>query len=62
MPSPMPATSGTAGWFRIADSDANGVLDGDVGTSGSDLNFSSVAWTSGGTVELSTGTITQPTA
>lgn len=56
------AANGTAGWFRIADSDGNGVLDGDVSTTGADLNFSSVAWTSGGTVELSTGTITQPTA
>ena len=56
------AASGTAGWFRIANSAGTGVLDGDCGTSGADLNFSSVSWTSGGTVNLTAGTITQPTA
>lgn len=56
------SASGTAGWFRIADSDGNGVLDGSVGTSGADLTFSTVAWVSGGTVALTTGSVTQPTA
>lgn len=56
------AADGTAGWFRIADSTGTAVLDGDVGTSGADLNFSSVTWTTGGTVTLTTGTLTQPTA
>ena len=31
-----------------------------VGTSGADLNFSAVAWTSGGTVEITGGTVTEP--
>jgi hypothetical protein len=54
------AADGTAGWFRVADSTGAAVFDGTVGTSGADLNFSSVAWVTGGTVELSSGTITEP--
>lgn len=34
--------TGTATWFRITDSDANFVLDGDVGTSAADLILNSV--------------------
>ena len=56
------AASGTAGWFRVADSNGTAVYDGTVGTSGQDLNFDSVAWTSGGTVTISSGTVTQPTS
>lgn len=58
------AADGTAGWFRIADSDGNGVLDGSVTATGSggDLTFTSTAWTTGMTVTLTTGTVTQPTA
>lgn len=52
--------SGTAGWFRIADSAGNPVLDGSVGTSGQDMNFTSTSWVSGGTVTLTTGTVTVP--
>lgn len=54
------AASGTAGYFRVADSAGVAVMDGTVGTSGADLNFSAVAWTSGGTVELTSGTHTMP--
>ena len=54
--------TGAAGWCRVADSDGNAVFDGSVGTSGSDLNFDSVSWTAGGTVSISSGTVTQPTA
>ena len=56
------ATSGTAGWFRVADSDGNAVFDGSCGTSGADLNFDSVSWTAGGSVSISSGTVTQPTS
>jgi hypothetical protein len=56
------AADGTAGWFRVADSDANAVFDGTVGTSGADLNFSSVTWVTGGTVEITGGTVTHPLA
>ena len=56
------AASGTAGWFRVADSNGTAVYDGTVGTSGQDLNFDSVAWTSGGTVTISSGSVAQPTS
>ena len=56
------AATGTATHFRIADSDANTVLDGDVNTTGATLNFDVTAWTSGGTVKLATGTVTAPAA
>lgn len=51
--------TGTATWFRIVQSDGTThVLDGDVGTSGSDLNFNSVSITSGGSVAVTSFTIT----
>jgi hypothetical protein len=56
------AADGTAGWFRVADSDGNAVFDGTVGTSGADLNFSSVAWVTGGTVQITSASVTEPTS
>ena len=51
--------TGTATWFRIVQSDGSThVMDGNVGTSGSDLNFNSVSITSGGTVSVTSFTIT----
>lgn len=44
--------TGTASWFRALDSNNNAVLDGDVGTSGSDLNLNSTSITAGGTVDI----------
>jgi hypothetical protein len=45
--------TGTATWFRIVQSDGSThVMDGDVGTSGSDLNMNSVSFVTGGTVEV----------
>ena len=56
--SSAPAT-GTATWFRVVNSDATTtVMDGDVGTSGSDLNLNSVSITTGGTVSVSSFVIT----
>lgn len=52
--------TGTASWFRIVDSDDNFVLDGDVGTSGSDLNLNSVAISAGVAVGVTSLTITAP--
>lgn len=52
------AASGTATWFRIVDSDGNFVMDGDVGTSGADLNLNSTSITAGGTVSVTSFTIT----
>lgn len=53
---------GTAGWFRVADSNAATVLDGTVGTSGSgaELILNTTAITNGGNVETTSGTITVP--
>lgn len=51
--------TGTASWFRLVSSGAvNHVLDGDVGTAGSDLNFNSVSFVIAGTVAVSSFTIT----
>jgi hypothetical protein len=51
--------TGTATWFRLVKSDGTThVLDGDVGTSGSDLNLNSTSITSGATVSVTSFTIT----
>ena len=51
--------TGTATWFRIVQSNGTThVMDGDVGTSGSDLNFNSVSFVAGGTCSVSSFTIT----
>jgi hypothetical protein len=49
----------TATWFRLVQSDGTThVLDGDVGTSGSDLNLSSVSIVTGGAVSVTSFVIT----
>jgi hypothetical protein len=51
--------TGTATWFRIVQSDGSThAMDGDVSTSGSDMNFDSVSFVAGGTVSVSSFTIT----
>ena len=50
--------TGTASWFRIESSAGAAVADGDVGTSGSDLNLNTVAITSGVTVSISSLVLT----
>ena len=51
--------TGTATWFRITQSNGTThVMDGDVSTSGSDLNFDSTAFVAGGTVSVTSFTIT----
>lgn len=50
--------TGTATWFRILTSGAVAKIDGDVGTSGSDLNLNSTSITTGGTVSITSFTIT----
>jgi len=50
--------TGTATWFRILTSGAVAKIDGDVGTSGSDLNLNSTSITAGGTVSVTSFTIT----
>lgn len=50
--------TGTASWFRVVDSAGNAVMDGDVGTAGSDLNLNSTAIQSGITVSVTNMTLT----
>lgn len=50
--------TGTAGWGRITHS--SGVIDGTVGTSGTDFTINSTSITSGSTVTLTAMTIVQP--
>lgn len=51
--------TGTATWFRIVQSGGSThVLDGNVGTSGSDLNLNSTSIVTGGSVAISSFTIT----
>lgn len=51
--------TGTATWFRIVKSDGTTfVMDGNVGTSGSDLNMNSTSFTAGGSVAVTSFTIT----
>lgn len=54
--------TGTAGWFRILKSDGTTALwDGDVATSGADLNLNSIAISSGAAVDVTALTVTLPT-
>lgn len=50
--------TGTATWFRITTSGATFMIDGNCGTSGSDLNFNTVSIVSGAAVAVSSFTIT----
>lgn len=53
--------SGTAAHFRIKDSDANIVADGTAGSGSGDLNFSTTnVIVAGGTIAISSFTVTQP--
>lgn len=54
------AATGTAGWFRLKTNGGTGVVDGTVGTSGAELNLSSTSIVSGGTVSITSGSITLP--
>lgn len=54
------AATGTASWARCYKSDGvTAVIDMNVGTSGSDLNLNSVSIQSGGTVSVTSMTVTQ---
>lgn len=52
--------NGTATWFRVLDSDNNAIIDGDVGTSGADLNLTTTTIVAGQPVSISSWTITVP--
>lgn len=52
--------TGTAGYFRIKDSDGTVIMQGTVGTSGADINFNSVSFQAGGTCSISDLPVTVP--
>ena len=54
--------TGTATWFRMVDSAAAFVLDGNVGTSGSDLNLTTTSIVVTQPVSITSATITAPNA
>ena len=50
--------TGTATWFRMVDSDSNFVMDGDVATSGADLNLNTTSIVAGVNVAITSMVIT----
>lgn len=55
------AAGGTANWFSVENTTGDGTtrfIDGDVDTSGADLNLNSVSITTGATVAVSSFTVT----
>lgn len=52
------ATGGTATWFRVLTSANGAVIDGDVGTSGSDLNLNTTTIAAASTVSISSFVVT----
>lgn len=50
--------TGTAAWFRmLTQSGGTTILDGSVGTSGADINFNTVSFTSGSQIEITSMTM-----
>jgi len=60
--SAVAVADGTAGWFRMLDSNGNTVLDGSVSVTGGggDLQLSTTTITTGLTVEITSGSISMP--
>lgn len=52
--------TGTATWFRTADSNAVAVMDGSVGTSGADMNLNTTSIVSGAEIAITSWTVTMP--
>lgn len=52
--------TGTAGYWRIKDSDGTTIAQGSVGTSGADINFNSLSFVATGTCAISSLTVTVP--
>lgn len=51
--------TGTASWFRVVDSAGNAVMDGNCGTSGSDLNLTTLSIVSTQPVSISSFVLTE---
>jgi hypothetical protein len=54
--------AGTATWFRQTKSDGTAVIDGSAGTSGTDLTLNDASITVGGTVSVTSLTVSMPAA
>jgi hypothetical protein len=54
------AATGAAGWARMEDSTGVNIFDGSVGTSGTDFIINTTSITTGQTVTMTAGTITEP--
>jgi hypothetical protein len=54
--------TGTAASFKIFDGAGAEILLGSVGTSGQDINFNTVSWTTGDNISVSSLTVTMPAA
>jgi hypothetical protein len=52
--------SGTAAWFRVYASGGAAVWDGNCGTSGADMNFPTLTFTSGVTYGVTSWTVSMP--
>lgn len=52
--------TGTAAWFRAVQSGGTAEIDGEVGTSGADMNLSTVSIVSGAEVVITSWTVTMP--
>lgn len=59
---PAANATGTATWFRLTTSGGTFVMDGNVGTSGSDLNLSTVSIVANARIQISAATITRANA
>ena len=58
--SAVAGNSGTASWFRVFASGGAAVVDGDVGTSGADMNFTTVTFVSGVTYGITSWSVSCP--
>lgn len=54
------ALTGTAGFFQMVDGNGLQVMKGTVGTSGADINLDSLSIVAGGTVQITSGSVTMP--
>ncbi|MEW7987894.1 MAG: hypothetical protein AB2799_19075 [Candidatus Thiodiazotropha sp.] len=52
--------TGTAAWARVLDSNSSVIFDCDVGTSGATINLNTTSITAGGTVSITSFTMTHP--
>jgi hypothetical protein len=52
--------TGTAAWFRVADSNGTAIMDGSCGTSDADMVLNTTSITAGSAVAISAMTVTQP--